>query len=858
MKRIIYAFNLICLTLLFPLLSGENAVQANNDNSITPALTISQAKADAPQFAENYPKINSTGATEMAFAIKADKAGIARYKVLFPSQPTPSVEDLLDNASTASFEANTEKSVTVSPLSPDQAYVLHIILKDDEDNASEEVTSINFSTTSFPFIPATLDELTLSPESYFNGNVEYGHYQSGSAKFHYYHNMEWDAWNGFAYSNVTDIETPGMYNQYSAYVKHSPYENNVFAVAYLNYAADGFPIMSFTNSDAPQELDGFLICNNAYAYHAMKDGSDYQKKFGGEDGNDPDFFKVIIKGLDADGEEISSMDYYLADYRFSDNTMDYILDEWTWVDLSPLGAVCGLKFYLESTDNSAYAMRTPAFFCVDQFNGSSYDMVLEELEDQELEGGESVQLISEVRGGYPPYDYEWTPSTGLSSAYHPKPFASPEVTTQYTLKVTDSRGNIVEQTVTIDVESGMVPSTFEDMELADDTHWHGNSVAGGGSVVTMFSSGTHEFYNFHDFDNYNTWNGFAYANHPSNEYGGFADAFNNVVGGGYNSACYGVFYSYAEDANMKVTPTYTNELNVIKGMWVTNSAWAASSMENGDGFAKKFGGEDGNDPDYFKIIAVGVDAEGNDMESTEFYLADFRYEDNAQDYILKEWKWFDLSVLGNVKSVRFYLESTDVGEYGMNTPGYFCFDDFNGLPMESNLFQINNIPPKTMYKNGADAEVNLFNYFSCDNGITIKYNAMSDNTDLVKAYISENKLILKAQEDQIGETDIQIRATAASESLTTTMHVVVEDDVNVVEINLDAIRIFPNPASSQLNIITTETTQVSIYAIDGKMMKYVEAEKGQTAIDVANMDKGLYFVKLESKNAVKTEKVILK
>ena len=70
-------------------------------------------------------------------------------------------------------------------------------------------------------------------------------------------------------------------------------------------------------------------------------------------------------------------------------------------------------------------------------------------------------------------------------------------------------------------------------------------------------------------------------------------------------------------------------------------------MTNGDSFAKKFGdstdasgtsdGTNGND--FFKLSIYG---ENND--SIEFYLADFRGPDST-DYILKEWTYVSLAGL---------------------------------------------------------------------------------------------------------------------------------------------------------------------------------------------------------------------
>ena len=106
--------------------------------------------------------------------------------------------------------------------------------------------------------------------------------------------------------------------------------------------------------------------------------------------------------------------------------------------------------------------------------------------------------------------------------------------------------------------------------------------------------------------------------------------------------------------------------------WVNNCTYAALSMKNGDSFTKKF--ETG---DWFKLIINAFDKNNNPTgQPVEFYLADFRTSTSAG--IIKEWTKVDLTPLGtNVHTVKFGLESTDVGDWGMNTPAYFCFDNLS-------------------------------------------------------------------------------------------------------------------------------------------------------------------------------------
>lgn len=98
---------------------------------------------------------------------------------------------------------------------------------------------------------------------------------------------------------------------------------------------------------------------------------------------------------------------------------------------------------------------------------------------------------------------------------------------------------------------------------------------------------------------------------------------------------------------------------------VTNTAYSYYTMLEGNDFAKKF--EAG---DWFKLIAHGVTADGTET-TAEFYLADMN-----NGGIVTDWQTFDLTPLGEVVAVYFTMESSDSGQWGMNTPSYFALDQF--------------------------------------------------------------------------------------------------------------------------------------------------------------------------------------
>lgn len=208
-------------------------------------------------------------------------------------------------------------------------------------------------------------------------------------------------------------------------------------------------------------------------------------------------------------------------------------------------------------------------------------------------------------------------------------------------------------------------SDFENLELTQDSYWNG---APGNNLP--FSSGEAEFEN--SYSGY--WsNGFAYSNKKDVTTAGFLNMYSAVAGRGVNRSSNYVIAQNNSTIRFGVYP-YAKPLT---GLYVTNGTYAALSMENGDQFAKKFGGEAGTDPDYFLLTIKGF-SQGQELSTNvKFYLADFRSEDSDQDYIVKTWKWVDLSVLGAVDSLKFELTSSDIGAFGMNTPAFFCIDNLN-------------------------------------------------------------------------------------------------------------------------------------------------------------------------------------
>lgn len=207
---------------------------------------------------------------------------------------------------------------------------------------------------------ATLDGLPFPvDQDYYNGSDSAGGFIDAGVLFrnNFTDFGEFTSWDGFAYSRVNDTETPGFFNQYAAITGTDFSGKGTYAVAYVNEFAS-------LSVQEPVTFGGFYVTNTTYAALSMQNGDDFSKKFGGLDGADPDFFRLSIQGYLL-GNRVNALTFYLADFTSDKAADDYILTDWSWVDLSELGTVDELRFSLTSSDTGRFGMNTPAYFAMD-------------------------------------------------------------------------------------------------------------------------------------------------------------------------------------------------------------------------------------------------------------------------------------------------------------------------------------------------------------------------------------------------------------------------------------------------------------------------------------------------------------
>ena len=81
--------------------------------------------------------------------------------------------------------------------------------------------------------------------------------------------------------------------------------------------------------------------------------------------------------------------------------------------------------------------------------------------------------------------------------------------------------------------------------------------------------------------------------------------------------------------------------------------------------------------------------------------------------------------------------------------------------------------------------------------------------------------------------------------------------LNITDIALENIRLYPNPASTILNISNAENADIEIYNLLGQLIVTKNNLDRDDQIEVASLKTGTYLVKISKDNAIKVEKLVI-
>ena len=872
-------------------------IEASADGFVSTSRSIEITNDDAPQLTASIESdsVVEGGLIEvMVMRNDSDLSDALPLSVSLSSTEFLSVEEPLSipaQQSTMSFfvtatddsvdNLDRQVSVTVSAVGFEGVELPFTVTDNDSPRVLLESNSTQLSEHQ-AYLLTDLEDVgqRLGDESFYNGSDLAGQFVSDELVFNNSFNSDFGSWSGWSYSNTTDVTTAGFTNQYSAFPGAGAGQSETYAVA------STFDTPVITRHPQSGEFESIEITNTTYAALSILNGDQFAKKFGGESGDDPDFFLLTIDGIQS-GQSIGTVEFYLADYRFENNELDYIVDEWTSVDLSPIANATSLRFTLLSSDVGQFGMNTPAYFAADNVQRVSPTLTVSRNAD-DLSESLQVSLASDdaeslvvdspviIPAGessvtVPLYIQDDDLADGLQLVTITASAENHEVsqlgvgiedsdrpmltltTPDYDLMEGSQNGRLrihrntadLSDSLEVNLSSGSgrldlpssvtIPSdsafVIVDVVVLENDEIEADQVVSVGAFAEGFDSSAlnllirnndflppelslniidellnesdaSESVSFEDvgrellsgsFDNgefrlerfqsnemsfnnsydptFGSWSGWAISNMTDNATPGFGNQYSAFAplmdrGSGYlGSPTYAVANAFPGGIPPLARLESSETDRAFESLMVTNTTYAALSMMQGDSFAKKFGGETGDDEDFFLLKVRGIDGAGRTVGVIEHYLADFRFQDNTLDYIVDDWQKVDLTGLVGATSLQFELESSDVGEFGMNTPAYFAVDEitFQSTP---------DLGLATVSRSGDDLSRSLVVDLSSDDNTE----AQVPETVVIPAGSESISFYVRAQDDAVLDGRSQVVITASAPTYVSSSDDVYVDD----------------------------------------------------------------------------------
>lgn len=193
-----------------------------------------------------------------------------------------------------------------------------------------------------------------------------------------------------------------------------------------------------------------------------------------------------------------------------------------------------------------------------------------------------------------------------------------------------------------------------------DRAFEGDYRLGFGNTYMLFEHFINEEYGY--------WGGFAHskmldADVKNGLYENQYSAYNTNAASGEGFLLY-YYDNYNEPCDIVCMSQL--ELRSVK-LNLSTYTYASITDEDINTFARAF-----TDGDYLKVLFTPLAADETPVgDSVECYVADYR---DGKRFVADNWQKFELN-LPVANRIRVTIETTDVGEWGANTPLYICMDD---------------------------------------------------------------------------------------------------------------------------------------------------------------------------------------
>jgi len=106
-----------------------------------------------------------------------------------------------------------------------------------------------------------------------------------------------------------------------------------------------------------------------------------------------------------------------------------------------------------------------------------------------------------------------------------------------------------------------------------------------------------------------------------------------------------------------------------------------------------------------------------------------------------------------------------------------------------------------------------------------------------------------------GSTTVEVTAEDGSTTETYTINYSIATSIN--EVISDKINIYPNPTKGIINVACEYNATIKIIDISGRIVSFIEANKGDNIFNLKKFEKGVYVVEIQTISEIITSKIVL-
>ena len=165
-------------------------------------------------------------------------------------------------------------------------------------------------------------------------------------------------------------------------------------------------------------------------------------------------------------------------------------------------------------------------------------------------------------------------------------------------------------------------------------------------------------------------------------------------------------------------------------------------------------------------------------------------------------------------------------------------------------------------ENAPDTVIMLTGIFTdidnADSLITKQVYDISDSA-LLDAFVSGDSLTLRFVPDTFGTADITVRATSNGKTVDDVFLVTISESSGITITGCNSgIKVFPNPFSREIHILSPEkpVQSIEIYDINGKMLSVYTNTGKNAVVHPEELNKGIYILKIRTEEKTETVRLI--